>query len=131
MRTKKKKRKKQKHQSIQLNNITGEDCGRSDAEGANEGSKVEVATHDGYVSPQDTLCTVTLSNGKEIQLKCCVEGTIIEINNRLVHRPSNVSDDTSLDRSITEGDVSLLTKEPLLDGYLAVIMPSRGVFPPR
>lgn len=95
------------------------------------GSKVGVvANHDGYVSPIDTLCTVTLSNGHEIQLKCCVEGTVIEINNRFVDRSSS-SDAVAINSSTTQGDVSLLIQEPLLDGYLAVIMPSGGVFPPR
>jgi len=86
-----------------------------------------------HLSPQDTLCTVTLSNGKEIQFKCCVEGTVIEINNRLVDRSnsrSSSSDVVTTDSSTTQGDISLLMKEPLLGGYLAVIMPSQGV-PPR
>ena len=128
MRTKKKKRKNQKHQSIQLNNNGAEDGGKAGGKGS---SKIKVANHDGYVSPQDTLCTVTLSNGKEIQLKCCVEGTVIEINNRLVDRSSSSSTVDTTDSITAQGDVSLLMKEPLLDGYLAVIMPSRGVFPPR
>ena len=129
MRTKKKKRKKQKHQNEQANhhNATVED---GIADGV-DSSKIEVANHDGYVLPQDKLCTVTLSNGQEIQLKCCVEGTVIEINNRLVDGSNNSSDTVASDSLIAEGDVSLLMKEPLLDGYLAVIMPSRGVFPPR
>jgi len=130
MRTKK-KRKKQTNQSIQQNNgtTTAED-GEADGEGGS--SKIEVANHDGYVLPYDTLCTVTLSNGKEIQLKCCVEGTVIEINNRLVDGSKSGSDDNvAINSSTTQRDVSLLMKEPLLDGFLAVIMPSRGVFPPR
>jgi len=130
MRTKKKKRKKQ--QSIQQNNSTA--TAEGEVEGVDQGSssKTEEANNDGYVSPKDTLCTVTLSNGQEIQLKCCVEGTVIEINNRLVDRSNGSSSDTStFDSSTTQGDVSLLMKEPLLDGYLAVIMPSRGVFSPR
>jgi len=123
MRTKKKKRKKQQHHQciIQQNNAIAE--GEVEVEGS---SKTEVANHDGYVSPKDKLCTVTLSNGKEIQLKCIVEGTVIEINNRLVDGLNSSSD-----AGTTEGDVSLLMKEPLLDDYLAVIMPSQGVFPPR
>ena len=126
MRTKKnkKKRKKQQQQTKQTNYTSTAEDGIADG----EGSRLEVANHDGYVSPQDTLCTVTLSNGKEIQLKCCVEGTVIEINNRLVYR-SNRSSDVAVDitdSSTTQGDVSSL----LLDGYLAVIMPSQGVFPP-
>jgi len=126
MRTKKKKRKKQ--QSLKENDTTTEEGGKAEGEGS---SKREVANHDGYVTPKDTLCTVTLSNDKEIQLKCCVEGTVIEINNRLVDGSNSSDDAGTTDCSTTQGDVSLLIKEPLLDGYLAVIMPSRGVFPPR
>ena len=128
MRTKK-KRKKQKHQSIQQTNSTTAVEG---VDGAKEcSSKTEVANHDGYVTPKDTLCTVTLSNGQEIQLKCCVEGTVIEINNRLVDGSINSDNADTREGSTTQGDISLLIEEPLLDGYLAVIMPSRGVFPPR
>ena len=129
MRTKKKKRKKQKHQNEQANhhNATVED-GKADGV---DSSKIEVANHDGYVLPQDKLCTVTLSNGQEMQLKCCVDGTVIEINNRLIDGSNSSSDTDTKDSSTAHGDVSLLMKEPLLDGYLAVIMPSRGVFPPR
>ena len=129
MRTKKKKRKK--HQSILKNNHSATVEGG--VKGTDEGcSKIEeVANHDGYVSPQDALCTVTLSNGQEIQLKCCVEGTVIEINNRLVDGSNGSSGSCTTGSSTTHRDVSLLMKEPLLDGYLAVIMPSRGVFPPR
>jgi len=130
MRTKKKKRKKEQQQSKQNTDNTVAEGGKADGKGSRK--EIEVANHDGYVSPKDKLCTVTLSNGKEIQLKCCVEGTVIEISNRLVVDRSNCGSDTSTtDGLTTQGDVSLLMKEPLLDGYLAVIMPSRGVFPPR
>ena len=57
--------------------------------------------------------------------------SVIEINNRLVDRSNSGSDAVTIDSSTTDGDVSLLIKEPLLNGYLAIIMPSRGVFPPR
>ena len=125
------KKKRKKQQSIHQNNdtITAED-GEADGEGGS--SKIKVANHDGYVLPYDTICTVTFSNGKEIELKCCVEGTVIEINNRLVDGSKSGSDDNvAINSSTTQRDVSLLMKEPLLDGFLAVIMPSRGVFPPR
>ena len=131
MRTKKKKkRKKQKHQNEETNDAAI--AAESGVEGDNKGSKVEVSNHDGYVSPKDTLCTVTISNGQEIQLKCCVEGTVIEINNRLIVSESKYSSDVSgstTDSLTTQRDASLLMKETLLDGYLAVIMPSQGVFP--
>ena len=132
LRTKKKKRKKQKHQSMQQNKQADTDTAE-DGETSQEGSssKIEANHHDGYVSPKDTLCTITLSNGQEIQFKCCVEGTVIEINNRLVDKVRSSDNAGTTDSSTTQRDVTLLIKEPLLDGYLAVIMPSRGVFPPR
>jgi len=61
------------------------------------------------VSPTDPLATIKLKDGKEIQLRCCVWGSVIEIN-------PNLSPD-------------LVREDPLLDGYLAVILPS-GPFPP-
>ncbi len=106
---------------------------------------------DGIVSPQNSLCFVTLSNGKEIELKCCVAGTVIELNKRLgsvhgncekcdnesngeksiVNQDKNfrVSHEECLDEIGLVRDPSLLMRDPLLDGYLAVILP-RGVFPP-
>jgi hypothetical protein len=63
------------------------------------------------VGPSDQLATLKLlDTDATVQLRCCVWGSIIEINPNL--SPQNVQDD------------------PLLDGYLAVILPS-GPFPPH
>uniref|UniRef100_A0A7S3LBP3 Protein Abitram n=1 Tax=Amphora coffeiformis TaxID=265554 RepID=A0A7S3LBP3_9STRA len=61
------------------------------------------------VSPTDPLATIKLQNGKEIHLRCCAWGSVIEINPNL--------------------NTDLVREDPLLDGYLAVILPS-GPFPP-
>ena len=131
MRTKNKKQKKQKHKQQPDN---------TDAKEVEFGSKTgtaEVEEHDGNVLPNDdTICTVTLSNGNVVELKCCVEGTVIELNNRLLNNvvsdEGNSSNKTKQETiSERDGDVSVLSKDPLLDGYLAVIMPSRGMFPPK
>mmetsp|Transcript_8178 Transcript_8178/g.17525 ORF Transcript_8178/g.17525 Transcript_8178/m.17525 type:complete len:193 (+) Transcript_8178:355-933(+) len=106
---------------------------------------------DGIVSPQSSLCIVTLSNGKEIELKCCVAGTVIELNKRVgsvydneqecenesdgggnganADKNGSVPNEENLDEIDLMIDTSLLIRDPLLDGYLAVILP-RGVFPP-
>mmetsp|Transcript_34487 Transcript_34487/g.62032 ORF Transcript_34487/g.62032 Transcript_34487/m.62032 type:complete len:305 (-) Transcript_34487:176-1090(-) len=103
------------------------------------GGKV-VGDHDGNVSPGDPLCQITLSNGTIIVLKCCVHGTVIELNHRLEFEIINNNDaaahtaeeGTAKDKGIVVGGCpSLILKEPLLDGYLAVIMPTRGSFPPK
>jgi hypothetical protein len=57
------------------------------------------------VHPRD--CLVTLD---DVSLKCCVWGTILEVNDKLSSK--------------------LLSTDPLLDGYLAVILPT-GPFPPK
>lgn len=64
----------------------------------------------GVVFPQDLLCRVHVEDGDPIELPCGVWGTLIEINPRLT--------------------VGLLQKDPLLTGYLAVVLPT-GTFPPR
>mmetsp|Transcript_5256 Transcript_5256/g.11425 ORF Transcript_5256/g.11425 Transcript_5256/m.11425 type:complete len:264 (-) Transcript_5256:46-837(-) len=64
----------------------------------------------GVARPSEELARVELSNGSSIRLDCCVFGTILEINENLIDTPS------------------LLVDDPLLDGYLAVIMP-HGPFP--
>jgi len=64
----------------------------------------------GLVRPSDILATAELSCGTSVELKCCVLGTLLEINTRLIDKPS------------------FLLSDPLLDGYLGVVMP-RGPFP--
>ena len=64
----------------------------------------------GLVRPSDILATAELSCGTSVELKCCVLGTLLEINTRLIDKPS------------------FLLSDPLLDGYLGVVMP-RGTFP--
>ncbi len=94
----------------------------------------------GDVTPTDALCEVTLANGDKVILKCCVQGTIIELNHRLAtngavekKKKQQSSNSASVDGSSSsnsnddvDGSASLLLTDPLLDGYLAVIMPNRG-----
>jgi len=77
----------------------------------------------GNTQPLDTLAIVTLSDGQKIDLKCCVQGTIIELNHRLDGKKRELVVDES-------ANPSLLLSDPLLDGFLAVILPS-GHFPTR
>jgi hypothetical protein len=63
----------------------------------------------GMVTPNSILAQLTLENGGTVSLRACVWGTVLEINNNLTP--------------------SLLEKDPLLDGYLAIILPT-GTFPP-
>jgi hypothetical protein len=109
-----------------------------------------ITNPDGAVEANDTLCTVTLSNGMEYALKCCVAGTIIELNSRLarannddflVTNMQSPTNDTALGEQ-NDGtgvlnndadcevagiiDPSLLLTDPLLDGYLAVVLPRGG-----
>ena len=70
----------------------------------NKGSSVGIAR------PSGKLARIELSNGSCIDLDCCVVGTILEINKKLLDTPS------------------LLVDDPLFDGYLAVIIPE-GPFP--
>lgn len=67
------------------------------------------------VYPRDALATITITTGKDAdavqqnQLRCCVWGSVLEINPNL--------------------GPQLLNDDPLVDGYVAVILPS-GRFPP-
>ncbi len=97
----------------------------------------------GDVTPTDALCEVTLANGDKVVLKCCVQGTIIELNHRLAAADGAVEkekkqqssssadvDGSSNGTNDVDGNASLLLTDPLLDGYLAVIMPNRGTHLP-
>jgi hypothetical protein len=62
------------------------------------------------VSPSTVIANLILENGDSVPLHACVWGTLLELN-----------------RSLTP---EVLADDPLLDGYLAVILPS-GTFPPK
>jgi hypothetical protein len=70
-----------------------------------KGGKVEDT-----VTPTTVLANILLKSGDKLPIYSCVWGTILEVN-------SELSVDTLLD-------------DPLLDGYLAIILPS-GEFPPN
>jgi hypothetical protein len=61
------------------------------------------------VAPGDILAIATTSNGRHIHLCCAVWGTILEVNETITPQ--------------------LLMDDPLLNGFLAVILPA-GPFPP-
>lgn len=90
-------------------------------------------THDGNVLPHDPLCRISLSDGRQVQLYCCVGGTVIEVNQSLLAPSLNDGDIANV---VDAGGgvintYSVLLTNPLLDGYLAVIMPGRrGEFSP-
>ncbi|KAL9186779.1 hypothetical protein ACHAXT_010499 [Thalassiosira profunda] len=103
---------------------------RADRDEGAEGSREE---HNGSVSPRDPLCEISLSDGTTLQLNCCVAGTVIELNHRLEKAAKGAEENgegASNGAVVGVRDPSLLLKDPLLDGYLAVIMPARGPFPP-
>lgn len=81
--------------------------------GKRRNSKHQNGNTPGSVSPLDTLAFVTLSNGEILEMKCCIDGTLLELNTKFTSE-KNCND-----------NFSLLMKDPLLDGYLAVILPSR------
>ena len=78
--------------------------GGDDGDGNGDGGD-DVESSSGATRPSDVLAVVELSCGTRIELNCCVLGTLLEINARLLENPS------------------LLLSDPLLDGYLAVILP--------
>jgi hypothetical protein len=54
-----------------------------DATADSEGRPSSSFIRDGIVRPNDALCTVELTDGTEVRFKCCVLGTVIELNQRL------------------------------------------------
>ena len=70
----------------------------------------------GIVSPTDTLAVVTFSDDTSLKLKCCVAGTLLEVNKDL-----EMGDHDSYEKTLL-----LLSDGALLDGYLGVIMPTSG-----
>ena len=75
-----------------------------DGDGNGDGGD-DVESSSGATRPSDILAVVELNCGTRMELNCCVLGTLLEINARLLENPS------------------LLLSDPLLDGYLAVILP--------
>lgn len=62
------------------------------------------------VNPTTIIARLKLESGETLPLYACVWGTVLELNHSLT--------------------ADVLFDDPLLDGYLAVILPS-GIFPPR
>ena len=80
--------------------------------GKRRNSKHQNRDTPGSVLPLNTLALMTMSNGEILELKCCVAGTLLELNTKFIS-----------EKNCNE-NFSLLMKDPLLDGYLAVILPS-------
>ena len=66
----------------------------------------------GMVQPGDVIATIHVSDGSVIHVQSCINGSILELNENL------------------KSDPNLLLEDPLLDGYVAVILPN-GPFPPN
>ena len=60
------------------------------------------------VAPSDILCTVTSSDGASHCIHACVQGDVVEINEKLVEFPQR----------ILEG----------ANGFVAIVRPSSGFF---
>ena len=95
-----KRRKRMGKKSKKKKGSGNDDGGDGDGDGGND-----VEGSSGATRPSDVLAVVELNCGTRIELNCCVLGTLLEINTRLLENPS------------------LLLSDPLLDGYLAVILP--------
>jgi hypothetical protein len=129
LRAKNKKRRKNN------NTTTNSNINNSNKTQAEEAE--DINNCDGEVSPTDPLCEVYLSNGTKITLQCCVHGTVIELNHRLGGDGNEGGEEeaNNVESRKRGGDnnasSSLLVTDPLLDGYLAVIMPNRGTYLPN
>jgi len=69
------------------------------------------------VQPSDPIAVIMMQDGREVTIRACVAGTVLEINRRWEDLVGKAGMD------------SMLINDPLLFGYFAVIMPE-GDFPP-
>lgn len=107
---------------------------------------------DGVVNPSSIMCRVVAdsttasstatadessddkkneTNDNGVPLYSCVWGAVMEINARLL--PALLGSETEKIKSpnsSSSAEPNLLAKDPLLDGYLAIILPT-GPFPPK
>ncbi|XP_054166016.1 protein Abitram-like [Oppia nitens] len=60
------------------------------------------------VSPESILCRIECENNETFDIKCCLNGTIVEINNNLLK------------------DMDLIKQKTFSDGFIAIILPFRG-----
>lgn len=75
------------------------------------GRFIESGNSSGVVRPSDTLITLHVKNtDTPVHIPCGILGTVLEINERL--------------------SVELLQEDSLLNGYLAIVLPAGGRFPP-
>lgn len=98
-------------------------------------AKDNLGGNNGFAQPSHKLAVVHLSDGRAIDLFCCVQGTILEINGNLLASGASIKgEDPSGDGGGGEGSnkrPSLLLSDPLLDGYLAIIMTHKSSFPSK
>jgi len=73
------------------------------------------------IRPNDTLAVVSTTGGGKVELPSTVFGLVLELNKTLLSKNDEESNNVKMK--------SLLKEDPLLDGYLAIILPA-GPFPP-
>lgn len=62
-----------------------------------------------FLTPQSSLCKVEWSDGTEFKIPCGMRGTLIEVNENLVHNPE------------------LLREQPDADGFIAIMLSSIAI----
>jgi hypothetical protein len=117
-------------------------------------AEVNNSTKNWIVRPSDSLVSVKVSKGvthpsdennyKDVILPCCVWGTIVEINPKLLYRLNEtaIAAESRNAASNQQGQATVVNKhelisnasillqtDPLLSGFLAIIEPT-GPFPP-
>jgi hypothetical protein len=72
---------------------------------------IQSSTLPGVVVPTTVMANLMLEDGTVVPVYAGVWGTVVEINDNM--------------------SPELLQRDPLLDGYFAIIQPATGAFPPR
>lgn len=127
----KKRRKNNNNSNINNDKNNSGSMKKNNIDSSSQSQAEDINNYDGEVSPTDPLCDVYLTNGTKITLQCCVHGTVIELNRRIGDNNDVGEEERNVESSKRGGgNASLLVTDPLLDGYLAVIMPNRGSYLP-
>ncbi len=110
---KRKEAKKMKRGNVYLNNNSHNNQSNDDESNNTRNNNNNNNNNNGMIQPGTLLLQITLTNGSIINVPSCICGTVLELNSNIIRDPM------------------LLVNDPLLDGYLAVVLPNGSSFPPK
>eukprot|EP01113_Clastostelium_recurvatum_P041271 TRINITY_DN6529_c0_g1_i1.p1 TRINITY_DN6529_c0_g1~~TRINITY_DN6529_c0_g1_i1.p1 ORF type:complete len:201 (-),score=31.12 TRINITY_DN6529_c0_g1_i1:192-770(-) len=78
-----------------------------------------------WLDADTPLCTIECDDGSLYTLRCCIRGSLLEVNDRLVHQPTLIGGSGSGSGSGDGGGGGVGGDLSLTEGFLAIVMPKK------